>query len=169
MGIYLESVRRCYICDSFYHRILTGPNRRKKDATETDDKALHPRPGETRKQFFRRLDAQVGEALNKAKMDTKTLREKRKRYCTKVRKFSWFREASSNLMWMCTDLENLEKLGNLKYISESQVICHKNPKVKEFCCVKLIVCQFEDPNFETFSGEAYPEPPPEQTWTRLKI
>lgn len=38
------------------------------------------RPGESKKQFFNRLDHQVGEALNKVLKDTKKLRGKRKEF-----------------------------------------------------------------------------------------
>ena len=54
--------------------------------------------------------------------------------------------------------------GNLKESSQSQGICQKKSrnlrqnstsqgKVKEFCCLKFIFSQVEDPNFETFLGE----------------
>ena len=33
---------------------------------------------------------------------------------------------------------------------KSQEICDKIPKVKGFCCLKLIFSQVEDPNFENF-------------------
>ena len=56
-----------------------------------------------------------------------------------------------------TNLENLEKSGNLKETSESrgihlkgQGICNRIPKVREFCCLKFIFSQVEDPNFENF-------------------
>ena len=55
---------------------------------------------------------------------------------------------------VATDLENLEKSGNLKETSEgqgiclkSQGICDKIPKVREFWCLKFIFRQVEDPNF----------------------
>ena len=58
---------------------------------------------------------------------------------------------------LTTDLENLEKSGNLKETSESQGICLKGqgicdriPKVKEFCNLKFIFNQVEGPNFENF-------------------
>ena len=38
----------------------------------------------------------------------------------------------SDLSRVATDLENLEKLGNLKETSESQGICDEIPKVREF-------------------------------------
>ena len=41
---------------------------------------LLQKPGESTRKFFDRLDAQVGEALNKALMETKQLRVKRKEY-----------------------------------------------------------------------------------------
>ena len=53
-----------------------------------------------------------------------------------------------------TDLENLEKSGNLKDTSDSQEICLKSqgicdriPKVREFCCLKFIFGQVEHPKF----------------------
>ena len=68
-----------------------------------------------------------------------------------------------------TNLENLEKSGNLKETSESQGIClnsqgicGKIPKVREFCCLKFIFSQVEDPNFENFLGEHAPPP----KWSR---
>ena len=71
---------------------------------------------------------------------------------------------------VATDLENLEKSGNLKETSESQGICLKSqgicekfPKVREFCCLKLIFSQVEDPNFENFLGEHAPRLP---KWSR---
>ena len=67
---------------------------------------------------------------------------------------------------VATDLENLEKLGNLKETSESQGICLKSqgicdriPKVREFCCLKFIFSYVEDPDFENFLGEHAPRPP----------
>ena len=64
-----------------------------------------------------------------------------------------------------TDLENLEKSGNLKETSESRRIACKSenlplsqgiwdriPKVREFCCLKFVFSQVEDPNFENFWG-----------------
>ena len=60
---------------------------------------------------------------------------------------------------VATDLENLEKSGNLKETSESQGICDRIPKVREFCCLKFIFSQTEDPNFENFLGEHAPRPP----------
>ena len=39
---------------------------------------LSKKPGESTRQYFDRLDQQVGDALNKALMETKKLREKRK-------------------------------------------------------------------------------------------
>ena len=61
-----------------------------------------------------------------------------------------------------TDLENLEKSGNLKETSESQGICDRiqsQGEVREFCCLKFIFSQIEDPNFENFLGEHTPKPP----------
>ena len=56
---------------------------------------------------------------------------------------------------VATDLENLEKSGNLKEAPESQGIrlkskgiCDRIPKVREFCCLKFIFSQVEDPNFD---------------------
>ena len=70
---------------------------------------------------------------------------------------------------VATDLENLEKSGNLKETSESQGIYLKKSgnlpqnskslaKVREFCCLKFIFSQVEAPNFETFLGEHAPRP-----------
>ena len=48
---------------------------------------------------------------------------------------------------------------NLKETSESQGICLKSQgKVREFCCLKFIYSQVEDPNFENFLGELAPRP-----------
>ena len=67
---------------------------------------------------------------------------------------------------VATDLENLEKSGNLKETSESQGICQKSqgicdriPKVRELCCLKFTFSQAEDPNFENFLGEYALRPP----------
>ena len=56
---------------------------------------------------------------------------------------------------VATDLENLVKSGNLKETSanqgiylNSQGICDRILKVREFCCVKFIFSQAEDPSFE---------------------
>ena len=72
---------------------------------------------------------------------------------------------------VATDLENLEKSGDLKDTSESQGICLKSqgicdriPKVREFCCLKFIFSQVGDPNFENFLGEHVPPDPPK--WSR---
>ena len=61
------------------------------------------------------------------------------------------------LFRVATDLENLEKSGNLYETSQSQGIylksqgiCDRIPKVREFCCLKFIFSQLEDPNFENF-------------------
>ena len=72
-----------------------------------------------------------------------------------------------------TDLENLEKSGNLKDTPESQGIClkvrefaaefQKSGKVREFYCLKFIFRQVEDLNFENFLGEHAPNPP---KWSR---
>ena len=59
---------------------------------------------------------------------------------------------------VATDLENLEKLGNLKETPKSQGICDRIPKVREFCCLKFIFSQVEDPNFEDFLWEHPPDP-----------
>ena len=56
------------------------------------------------------------------------------------------------------NLENMEKSGNLKETSESQGICDRIPKVREFCCVKFIYSQVEDPNFENSLAEHAPRP-----------
>ena len=48
---------------------------------------------------------------------------------------------------VATDLENLEKSGNLQKNSKSL------RKVREFCCLKFSFSQVEDPNFEDFLGE----------------
>ena len=76
---------------------------------------------------------------------------------------------------VATDLENLEKSGNLKETSESQGICQKSqgicnriPKVREFCCLKFIFSQVEDPNFENFLGE-YALRPPKWSWTHSRV
>ena len=50
--------------------------RKKKKIAESNP--LQIKKGETKKQFFRRLDGEVNEALNKAMMQTKKLRGKRK-------------------------------------------------------------------------------------------
>ena len=42
--------------------------------------------------------------------------------------------------------------------SKSQGICHGIPKVTEFCCLKLIFSQVEDPNFKNYLGE-HPQTP----------
>ena len=51
---------------------------------------------------------------------------------------------------------HLGKSRNLKETSESQGICLK---VREFCCLKFIFSQVEDPNFENFLGEYVLRPP----------
>ena len=60
---------------------------------------------------------------------------------------------------------NLEKSRNLKETSEShgiylkrQGICERIPKVREFCCLKFIFSQVEDPNFENFLRSMPPDP-----------
>ena len=67
---------------------------------------------------------------------------------------------------VASDLENLEKSGNFKETSESQGIylkrqgiCETIPKVREFCCLKFIFSQVEDPNYENFLGEHATRPP----------
>ena len=74
---------------------------------------------------------------------------------------------------VATDLENLEKSGNLKETSEIQGFCLKSqgfclksqgirdriPKVREFFCLKFVFSQAEDPNFENFLGEHAARPP----------
>ena len=60
---------------------------------------------------------------------------------------------------VATDLENLKKSGNLKDTSESQGICDRIPKVREFCCLKFIFSQVQYPNFENISGGACPHTP----------
>ena len=71
-----------------------------------------------------------------------------------------------------TDLESLEKSGNLKETSERNLPkksgnlrqnYKSHGKVEEFCCLKFIFSQVEDPNFETFLGEHVPRPP---KWSR---
>ena len=42
--------------------------------------------------------------------------------------------------------------------SESQGICDRIPKVREFCCLKFIFNLAEDPNFENFLGSIPPDP-----------
>ena len=71
---------------------------------------------------------------------------------------------------VATDLENLEKSGNLKETSEFesqgictkiQGICDRIPKVREsqrFFGLKFIFSQVEDPNFENFWGSMSPDP-----------
>ena len=54
---------------------------------------------------------------------------------------------------VATNLENPEKSGNLKETSESQGICDRILKVREFCCLKYIFSQVEDSNFENFLRE----------------
>ena len=53
-----------------------GVSKKKKKAKSK----LLQKPGESTRKFFDRLDTQVGEALNKALMETKQLRVKRKEY-----------------------------------------------------------------------------------------
>ena len=72
---------------------------------------------------------------------------------------------------VATDLESLEKSGNLKETSEgqgiylkSQGICQRIPKVREFCCLKFIVSQVECPNFENFLGSMPLYPP---KWSQI--
>ena len=77
----------------------------------------------------------------------------------KHRFFISVKEYHFPLCKVATDLENLEKLGNLKETSESQGICDKIPKVREFCGLTFIFSQFENPNFENFLGEHDPRPP----------
>ena len=67
---------------------------------------------------------------------------------------------------VATDLENLEKSGNLKKTSKSQGICLKSqgicdkiPNFREFCCLKFLFSQVEDPNFENFLGGPCPQTP----------
>ena len=73
---------------------------------------------------------------------------------------------------VATDLENLEKLENLNETSQSQGIslksqgiCNRIPKVREvrkvreFCCLKFIFSQGEDPNFENCLVEHAPRAP----------
>ena len=76
---------------------------------------------------------------------------------------------------VATDLENLEKSGNLKETSESHGICLKSqgicdtiPKVREFCCLKFIFSQVEDPNFKNFLGKHAPRPP-KWSWTHGRV
>ena len=64
------------------------------------------------------------------------------------------------------DLENLVKSGNLKETSESQGICLNSqgicdiiPKVREFCCLKFIFSQVEDPDLEIGLGACSPRTP----------
>ena len=49
---------------------------------------------------------------------------------------------------------------------KSQGICDKIPKVREFCCLKFIFSQVEDPNFENFLGDHVPRPP---KWSRTHV
>ena len=55
---------------------------------------------------------------------------------------------------VATCLENLEKSGDLKETPESQGICGRIPKVREFCCLKFIFSQVEGANFENFLGDS---------------
>ena len=57
--------------------IVEKSKKRKRKKT-TGSNQLQIKKGETKKQFFRRLDGEVNEALNKAMMETKKLRGKRK-------------------------------------------------------------------------------------------
>ena len=50
------------------------------------------------------------------------------------------------------------KSGNLKETSQSQGIWDRIPKVREFCCLKFIFSEVEDPNFENFLGSVPPDP-----------
>ena len=75
---------------------------------------------------------------------------------------------------VATDLENLEnqeKSASLKETSESQGIslksqgiCDRNPKISEFCCLKFIFSQVEDPNFKIFLGK-HASKPTKWSWT----
>ena len=70
---------------------------------------------------------------------------------------------------VATDLENLEKSGDLKKTSESQGICPRSQGIcdrilkvrgkSEFFCPKFIFSQVEDSNFENFLGELMPPHP----------
>ena len=48
---------------------------------------------------------------------------------------------------------------NSKETSESQGICDRIPEVMEFCCLKFIFSQVENPNFDNFLGENAPRLP----------
>ena len=56
---------------------------------------------------------------------------------------------------VATDLENPEKSRNVKgdfwKVREFATEFRKSGKVKDFCCLKFIFSQVEDPNFENFS------------------
>ena len=54
--------------------LILGMSKKKKKKPSK----LSKKPGESTRQFFDRLDQQVGDALNKALMETKKLRERRK-------------------------------------------------------------------------------------------
>ena len=60
---------------------------------------------------------------------------------------------------VATDLENLEKSGNLpKKSGNLQQNTKSQGEVREFCCLKYIFSQVEDPNLENFLGEHAPRP-----------
>ena len=67
---------------------------------------------------------------------------------------------------VATDLENLEKSGNLKETPESQGICLKSqgicdriPKVREFCCLKFILSRLKILILKIYWGNMSPDPP----------
>ena len=76
--------------------------------------------------------------------------------CIKYQVFVFHVQAECRV---ASDLENLEKSGNLKETSKSQGICDRIPIVREFCCLKFIFSQVEDPNFKHFLGEHALDPP----------
>ena len=58
-----------------------------------------------------------------------------------------------------TDLQNVEKSGNLKETSEVKELVTEFQKSRNFFCLKFIFSQVEDPNFENFLGTMPPDPP----------
>lgn len=52
--------------------------KKKNDDKNEGKKPMEKLPGESKKEFFRRLDAQVNDAINTTMMDNRTLRKKRK-------------------------------------------------------------------------------------------
>eukprot|EP00112_Aurelia_sp_Birch-Aquarium-sp1_P014244 Seg3062.1 transcript_id=Seg3062.1/GoldUCD/mRNA.D3Y31 product="Coiled-coil domain-containing protein 137" protein_id=Seg3062.1/GoldUCD/D3Y31 len=85
-------------------KVISEKTKKRKKKKTAESNSTQRKKGETKKQYFRRLDGEVNEALNKAMMQTKKLRGKRKDHLKK--RDEKLKSKKSNTEWSENESKN---------------------------------------------------------------